>query len=112
MAIAKVFCRSYDDGKCTHEERMIFGLIHRRCCVDPGDEGSCSFREPPERPRALFDALSHGPAIDPDGFEWEVAKVTKDSVILRVRDPYDGAVHNIDISRSSLGSSDPTHAAD
>lgn len=49
-----------------------------------------------------FDSISHGPAIDPAGFEWDVAKVTDGEILLRVRDPYDGKVEEVIVARGMI----------
>lgn len=97
-----VYCKYFEarTGKCNHpERRWCKKLLRSRCTVEPMQESLCEHRERPESLQIPFDSISHGAAVDSDGFEWEVSRVTDKSVFLRVRDPYDGKVEEISVER-------------
>lgn len=110
----KVHCRFRNaDGKCDSDEtHWMLGLLRSKCRIDPGQERQCAFREPPDRPRATFDSIPHGSAVDPAGFEWEIAKVTDNRVEIRIRDPYDGAVEELVVPIARLRESGPTQVSE
>jgi|APIni6443716594_1056825.scaffolds.fasta_scaffold00008_20 hypothetical protein len=110
----KVSCVYYNSGKCEHGSKRIFGLFIRRqeCEFSADNFTTCPVSEAILEKYASFDPVKHGPTIDPDGREWEICKVTRETVVIRIRDPYDSAVNEVSVRRdvilSPLG---PTIAA-
>ena len=100
-----VYCKYFEarTGKCNHNKRRwCKGLFRSNCNIEPLRESNCEHRERPDSVNIPFDSISHGPAVDPEGFEWEVSKVTDSEISLRVRDPYDSKVEEMIIDRNMI----------
>jgi len=102
-----VYCKFFDPqtGRCNHEHgRVLLGMMRMKCPYQPTHESSCRMRIRPDIDEGSVhsEQMCHGPCIDLQGFEWEVARVTEEQVFLRIRSPYDSTAILVALDRAPL----------